>query len=730
MSAALVILDIMLPGEDGVSLLKKIKASSRTGDIPVIMATAKSVEYDKIKSLDMGADDYLVKPFGMMEMVSRIKAVLRRCMPKKENKTVYVNGIIEMNVEEHTVSVSGESICLTYKEYEILKIFLMHPGMAYTRNRLLSEVWGIDSYGESRTVDMHIKTLRQKLGDGGRYIVTVRNVGYTMTKKIFKSVLLVAVVMVLFCCTFILGILYRHFTTIEEEQLGAQLGFVVTGVENGGVDYLKSLTEKKYRITWVEPDGTVKFDNKTDASKMENHANREEIKESLKFGRGECTRYSSTLTQRTIYYAKKINDGSIIRISVSQETVLKLLFSMISPMAITILLAVILSSLLARGVSKKVVEPLNNLDLNKPLQNDAYGEIAPLLRHIEHQHRQIDEQVLELRQKKDEFQATIENMDEGLILLDAKNSIISINPAAKKIFGTTDECLGKDFLTVERNTSVGNTIKEAMEKGKAEIILKRYGLDYQLGISKIESAGKTLGAVLLAVDVTEKNNAERTRREFSANVSHELKTPLQSIIGSAELMENNLVKEEDMPRFVGHIRKEAERLVNLVEDIIRLSWLDENRDIETELVSLKDIAAETKEALENTANEKNVTINISGEDIKLHGVRSLLYEIVYNLCENGIKYNKEGGKVDITLSKEAGKDILVVEDTGIGIKEDQQSRIFERFYRVDKSRSKETGGTGLGLSIVKHAAMYHNADVTLESTEGQGSKFTVMFPRE
>ena len=444
------------------------------------------------------------------------------------------------------------------------------------------------------------------------------------------------------------------------------------------MDYLKSLTEKKYRITWVEPDGTVKFDNKTDASKMENHANREEIKESLKFGRGECTRYSSTLTQRTIYYAKKINDGSVIRISISQETVLKLLFSMISPMAITILLAVILSSLLARGVSKKVVEPLNNLDLNKPLQNDAYGEIAPLLRHIEHQHRQIDEQVLELRQKKDEFQATIENMDEGLILLDAKNSIISINPAAKKIL----------------------------------------------------SAGKTLGAVLLAVDVTEKNNAERTRREFSANVSHELKTPLQSIIGSAELMENNLVKEEDMPRFVGHIRKEAERLVNLVEDIIRLSWLDENRDMETELVSLKDIAAETKEALENTANEKNVTINISGEDIKLHGVRSLLYEIVYNLCENGIKYNKEGGKVDITLSKEAGKDILVVEDTGIGIKEEQQSRIFERFYRVDKSRSKETGGTGLGLSIVKHAAMYHNADVTLESTEGQGSKFTVIFPQE
>lgn len=551
-----------------------------------------------------------------------------------------------------------------------------------------------------------------------------------MTKKIFRSVLLVAVVMVLFCCTFILGILYRHFTTIEEEQLESQLGFVVTGVQNQGEDYLKSLTEKKYRITWVEADGTVKYDNKTDASKMENHANREEVKNALKFGRGECSRYSSTLTQKTLYYARKINDGSVVRISVSQDTVLKLLFSMISPVVITIIIAVILSSILARGVSKKVVEPLNNLDLNEPLKNDAYGEIAPLLRHIEHQHMQIDEQLEELQKKKDEFQATIENMDEGLILLDAKNNIISINPAAKKIFGATDECVGKDFLVIERNLSVGNTIKEAMEKGKAEMILKRYGLDYQIGVSKIESAGNTLGAVLLAVDVTEKNNAERTRREFSANVSHELKTPLQSIIGSAELMENNLVKEEDMPRFVGHIRKEAERLVKLVEDIIRLSWLDENRDMEMELVNLKDIADETKEALENTAKEKNVIINVSGEDIKLHGVRSLLYEIIYNLCENGIKYNKEGGSVDITLSKEGGKDILVVEDTGIGIKEEQQSRIFERFYRVDKSRSKETGGTGLGLSIVKHAAMYHNADVILESTEGQGSKFTVIFPMD
>lgn len=551
-----------------------------------------------------------------------------------------------------------------------------------------------------------------------------------MTKKIFRSVLLVAVVMVLFCCTFILGILYRHFTTIEEEQLESQLGFVVTGVENNGEDYLKSLTEKKYRITWVEADGTVKFDNKTDASNMENHANREEVKDALKFGRGESSRYSSTLTQKTLYYAKKIDDGSVIRISVSQDTVLKLLLSMISPVVITIIIAIILSSLLARGVSKKVVEPLNNLDLNEPMNNDSYGEIAPLLRHIEHQHRQIDEQLDELQQKKDEFQATIENMDEGLILLDAKNNIISINPAAQKIFGATDECIGKDFLTIERNLSVGSTIKDALEKGKAETVLKRYGLEYRIGVSKIESAGKILGAVLLAVDETEKNNAERTRREFSANVSHELKTPLQSIIGSAELMENNLVKEEDMPRFVGHIRKEAERLVKLVEDIIRLSWLDENRDMETELVDLKDIAEETKETLENTAKEKNVTINISGENIKLHGVRSLLYEIVYNLCENGIKYNKDGGKVDITLSKEAGKDIITVEDTGIGIKADKQSRIFERFYRVDKSRSKETGGTGLGLSIVKHAAMYHNAEVVLESKEGQGSKFTVIFPRE
>ena len=275
------------------------------------------------------------------------------------------------------------------------------------------------------------------------------------------------------------------------------------------------------------------------------------------------------------------------------------------------------------------------------------------------------------------------------------------------------------------NFEVRYPVKEHDEIGVLGSSINTLSENLEEKISELKTANNELQK-----DIEKKIQIDEMRKEFLSNVSHELKTPLQSIIGSAELMENNLVKEEDMPRFVGHIRKEAERLVNLVEDIIRLSWLDENRDMETELVSLKDIAAETKEALENTANEKNVTINISGEDIKLHGVRSLLYEIVYNLCENGIKYNKEGGKVDITLSKEAGKDILVVEDTGIGIKEDQQSRIFERFYRVDKSRSKETGGTGLGLSIVKHAAMYHNADVTLESTEGQGSKFTVMFPLE
>ena len=530
-----------------------------------------------------------------------------------------------------------------------------------------------------------------------------------MTKKIFKSVLLVAVVMVLFCCTFILGILYRHFTTIEEEQLGAQLGFVVTGVENGGVDYLKSLTEKKYRITWVEPDGTVKFDNKTDASKMENHANREEIKESLKFGRGECTRYSSTLTQRTIYYAKKINDGSVIRISISQETVLKLLFSMISPMAITILLAVILSSLLARGVSKKVVEPLNNLDLNKPLQNDAYGEIAPLLRHIEHQHRQIDEQVLELRQKKDEFQATIENMDEGLILLDAKNSIISINPAAKKIFGTTDECLGKDFLTVERNTSVGNTIKEAMEKGKAEIILKRYRLDYQLGISKIESAGKTLGAVLLAVDVTEKNNAERTRREFSANVSHELKTPIALIQGYSEgLIENVNTDEESRKFYAEVILDETNKMDKLVKQLLELMKLEygkrEFNDKEFNIIEVeKEVIRKSKVMLE----ENKIEVKIDTlEPIQVFADDFYIEQVITNYITNAIKNAKEINnckliKISNKIKKEEGKVRVTVFNSGKHIKDEDLERIWNRFYKADESRNRSDGGTGIGLAFVK-----------------------------
>ena len=525
-----------------------------------------------------------------------------------------------------------------------------------------------------------------------------------MTKKIFKSVLLVAVVMVLFCCTFILGILYRHFTTIEEEQLGAQLGFVVTGVENGGVDYLKSLTEKKYRITWVEPDGTVKFDNKTDASKMENHANREEIKESLKFGRGECTRYSSTLTQRTIYYAKKINDGSVIRISISQETVLKLLFSMISPMAITILLAVILSSLLARGVSKKVVEPLNNLDLNKPLQNDAYGEIAPLLRHIEHQHRQIDEQVLELRQKKDEFQATIENMDEGLILLDAKNSIISINPAAKKIFGTTDECLGKDFLTVERNTSVGNTIKEAMEKGKAEIILKRYGLDYQLGISKIESAGKTLGAVLLAVDVTEKNNAERTRREFSANVSHELKTPIALIQGYAEGLYDNINDDSESREFYCEvIMDEADKMNKMVKKLLTLNQIEfGNNQVNFEHFDIVQVVRTVINSATLLAKQKEAQIEIDDyPQIYVWADEYMIEEVVTNYVSNAINHVDGEKKIKVSLKKTDKVVRVSVFNTGKCIPEEELDKIWIKFYKVDKARTREYGGSGIGLSIVK-----------------------------
>lgn len=380
------------------------------------------------------------------------------------------------------------------------------------------------------------------------------------------------------------------------------------------------------------------------------------------------------------------------------------------------------------SLSRRIVQPLNKLDLEHPLENDAYEELAPLLGRINRQHLQIDEQMDELQRQQTEFSQITSSMREGLVLLDEKEHVLSINPAAEKLFGTDESCVGQDFLTIDRSHDMSLAIERAMDEGHSEARVERGGRIWQFDVSRIGASGAAVGAVLLAFDITERETAEQTRREFTANVSHELKTPLQGIIGSAELLENGMVKQEDVPRFVGHIRSEAQRLVTLIGDIIRLSQLDEGEPMPTETVDLLEVTREAAENLQTAAAARDVTVTVEGQPAELEGVRRLLYEIVYNLCDNAIKYNVTGGRVDLSVSCTGGTAAVMVRDTGIGIPADQQDRVFERFYRVDKSHSKASGGTGLGLSIVKHAVQYHHGVIELKSELGKGTEIRVTFP--
>lgn len=380
-------------------------------------------------------------------------------------------------------------------------------------------------------------------------------------------------------------------------------------------------------------------------------------------------------------------------------------------------------------VSKHIMEPLNNLDLEKPLDNDTYEELAPLLSRINKQHRQIDMWLSELQRKNDELTQITYGMTEGLVLLNEKNIILNINPAALKFFHTGKSCIGKDFLTVERSHDVSRAIHGAFASGHSEIRMEREGKEYQIHINRIESNGSVIGAVMLAFDITEAAFAERNRREFTANVSHELKTPLQSIMGRAELMENGLVKSEDMTRFAGHIRAEAERLVILIDDIIRLSQLDEGCDMPFENVDLYEVASDVTAGMADVAAVKDIEVTLTGERVRIKGVRRLLTEIIFNLCDNAIKYNKKGGTVEVMISRQETNAVISVKDSGIGIPPEHQTRIFERFYRVDKSRSKESGGTGLGLSIVKHAVQYLNGKIDLQSSPEEGTIIQITFCR-
>lgn len=551
-----------------------------------------------------------------------------------------------------------------------------------------------------------------------------------MTKRIFRAICLVALVVFLASVTLIMGILYDYFSRVQQDQLRIEAGLAARGVEENGADYFDGLDTQSYRITWIGADGTVLFDSDSDAGTMENHLEREEVKQAMASGFGHSSRYSSTLMERLLYSAQRLDDGSVIRLAITQNSVLTIVLGMIQPILLVSLVAVILALVLASRVSKAVVRPLNELNLDEPLNNEGFDELSPLLRRIDSQQRQLKGQSLELKQKKDEFLAVTSNMSEGLVLLNSTGMILSINNAALTILDADKSCVGQDILTVNRSLEMQKLLDEARTGQRSETKLCLSGREYQLDASPIISGGIFGGVALLLFDITERENAEQLRREFTANVSHELKTPLHSISGCAELMKNGMVKPEDTARFAGQIYSEAQRLINLVEDIIRLSRLDEGaEDMQRERIDLYALSGSVIDSLENEAKENNISMALCGGPAFIWGVRQLVGGMIYNLCENAIKYNKENGSVKLTVSNEGEFSVLNVSDTGIGIPPEHQSRVFERFYRVDKSHYKEVGGTGLGLSIVKHSAMVHNAKIDLQSTLGKGTSVTVRFPK-
>lgn len=551
-----------------------------------------------------------------------------------------------------------------------------------------------------------------------------------MTKRIFRSICLVALTVFIASIFLIMGLLYEYFSDAMQAQLKMQTDLAAQGVTNEGIAYFQGLKVTNYRISWIDMNGNVLYDSTSDITKMENHLEREEIQQAIIKGYGESRRYSATLTERSLYCAQKLKDGTILRLSISQRSIFTLLLGMVQPVFIGFLIALILSIVLAKQVSRKIVKPINEIDLDNPLSNEEYDELSPFLRRIDSQQKQMRAQKTELAQKSDELDTIIGSMNEGMILLNSKGKIISINSAARRLLDAGDDCIGSDMLSLCRNLELQDVLAKALHGEQGQNNIKLHGESYQIDADPIISKNIVRGTALFLFNVTEKEKAEQIRREFTANVSHELKTPLHSISGYAELLKNDMVKEDDKIPFAGKIYDEAGRMIQLVEDIISLSHLDEGAgDMQWENTDLYTLADKAVKSLEPQANAVCVTLELSGVSAVLNGIPQLLYSIVYNLCDNAIKYNHENGNVLVNIKNDSGKVVLSVQDTGIGIAPEHQERIFERFYRVDKSHSKAVGGTGLGLSIVKHAAKIHNAKIEVKSLVGEGTTVIVTFPK-
>lgn len=551
-----------------------------------------------------------------------------------------------------------------------------------------------------------------------------------MTKKIFRTTLSASLGIVLVTILMIMGFLYNYFNHIQREQLRTQTALASQGISFEGKDYFENLKTSNVRITWVDNKGQVLYDTQSDAKHMKNHANRQEIKEAIKSGYGESTRWSATLTEKSIYAAQRLNNGTIVRLSVAQQTIFYLLLGMISPLAIIILLAIILSVLIARYIAKKVSEPLNNIDLDHPLSNDSYEEITPLLRRLDSHQAKIQHQKLLLQKRQKEFDTIISKIKEGMILLDDQARIVSINAEALKLFQINDDWHGRFMMEVSRDLTLKDLIDQGLKGKKKEANIGIENNHYRVLVRPTTDNNRVTGLVVLLFDVTDQLQMEQLQREFTANVSHELKTPLHVISGYSELLANQMVPNEEVPQFAAKIHKESERLVKLVEDIINLSHLDEQEKLPQETVNLYDLTQKVLECLQAKADKKHIQINFNGEEAILRGNPVLLNSLVYNLCDNAITYNHEKGQVNVTLKNSPDTITLEVSDTGLGIAEKDKKRIFERFYRVDKSRSKIVGGTGLGLSIVKSALDFHNGSIKVDSHLGQGTTMTVLLHKQ
>ncbi len=552
-----------------------------------------------------------------------------------------------------------------------------------------------------------------------------------MTKRIFNSIVFVTISVIAVVVCLFMGIFYNHFSSQQMSRLKEETNIVSRSVMLMGMDFFNNMEISATRVTWIDTDGTVLYDSLSDSAAMENHNLREEIQQAVKTGYGESKRYSDTLTQQYLYCAQRLDDNTIIRLSTAQSTVFALRLSMIAPISFVIFAAVMLCLFFATHLSKSIITPLNSLNLDSPMDNTSYEELSPLLKRIDQHQKEIKLQTYELQRKKDEIDTIVNSMNEGIVLLKANGYVMSINSTAKKILGITGRSINKSFLALCRNTEIQSAIDMVWHGQPSEKLLDVQGSKFQFNASPVISENDIVGAALLFFDVTEKEKSEQLRKEFTANVSHELKSPLHSIAGYSELIMNKIATGEDVISFSRRINSEAKRMSAIIQDIITLSQLDEG--IATDIfqpVNLMFLAKSAAENLKQTARNNDISITVEGENLVADGILPLLQSTVHNLCENAVKYNRKGGFVKISVNKQGEYCAISVKDNGIGIPLEHHENVFRRFYRIDKSRSRENGGSGLGLSIVKHAVKIHKGKIELDSRPDNGTKITIFLPQK